>query len=201
MKKWAFFSGLIAVLCLICYFIGEIAAAPPINVQTSDLVGVWEANYSPDEFSFYDECVREEARGVREILILRSDGIYEQRIEKEGGILYLVEGRRWWIEQTDPSTVWLHLEKGIGYPYRIEDLCDCLSRGKTASDCEQEILAPCGIQTFNRVWSTAYFELHNEVILSIWRPFLARDIFLEYLLGDPDNPIEVRFHRIKTTPE
>lgn len=198
MRKNCLFLGLIGLflLCLLCYSIGEWASAPPIKVQISDLVGVWQANYFPDEFSFYDKCAREKVQGVREILILKEDGTYEQWVEKEGVIIASVKNRKWWIEQADKSTAWLHLEKGLYYPHWVVTFCNCLSSEKNTSHCEELARAPWHIMTFNRAMRAMEFNTSKEVVLSIRKPFLSMEIYIEYLLGDPDSPIEVVFRRV-----
>lgn len=188
----------IMLACFFCYWVAEITSAPPINVQASDLVGIWRADYSPDEFSYYDKCVREKTEGVREILILNEDGTYEQRVEKDSAIIHQVESQKWWIERTNPSSVWLHLEKGIGYPYWVEEFCSCLFLGDTPLSCERRASERWYISAFNRTMSSIEFYLSEEVVLSIWKPIFRREIILEYLLGDPDSPIEVQFHRLSS---
>lgn len=184
------------LMCLFCYWAAEITSAQPINVQASDLVGVWRADYSPDEFSFYDKCAREKTEGVREVLILKGDGAYDQRVEKGGGVIHQVEGQKWWIERTNPSSVWLHLEKGVGYPYWVFDFCNCLFLKGNPSVCEKRASGARHISAFNRIVDSIWFDTDEEVVLSIWKPIFRREIILEYLLGDADSPIEVQFHRL-----
>lgn len=184
--------------CFLCYWVAEITSAPPINVQASDLVGIWRADYSPDEFSYFyhDKCAREKTEGVREILILNEDGTYEQRVERGIAIIHQVEGQRWWIERTNPSSVWLHLKNGIGYPYWVDTFCHCLFSKGNSLVCERIASKRWHISTFNRTMSSIEFDTNEEAVLSIWKPIFGRNITLEYLLGDPDSPIEVQFHRL-----
>lgn len=184
-----FFPVLIlTVVCLLCYFTIEIIFSPWVSVQVSELVGIWQAEYNTDEFWF---CwPRRPQRVVREILILKEDGTYEQRIEDEGEIIR--QGHRWWIEKTGKSSVWLHLEKGIDYSSGI---VWCCYRDNISSDCSKKVPAPMISWEYNRVMDRLITSGEEEV-LSVWKPWPSRTIFLEHLLGDLDSPTVIRFQRV-----
>jgi len=157
------------LICLICALWWELGDVfPPINVQPSSLMGYWQAEYV---------CSAEKARIV-EVLALQDNYIYKQTIVKEEEIIYQIQGR-WRIERVAPRSVWLHLEGGRYY----------------VGECLESINSCRLVDTMDWSWHRVTFDTCRETVLSIWQPAFSRDVFLEYLLGDPDSPIVVRFAR------
>ncbi len=72
----------------------------------SDLVGVWEADYSL-------------ADGI-EILIFREDGTYQQVYEDHDGYLYVSSWNGWTVSQGADGRVWVYLEGGRWFPHGPE---------------------------------------------------------------------------------
>lgn len=204
--NWIGITGLCVFLCCagcaLAVHIGDMAAAPPINVQETDLMGVWKATYRPQEI--YDCCKTKDAKDViTETLALKADNTYEQRIEKGGSLLYCIEGRRWWIERVASNSVWLHLDGGRFYPLEIWHLCLCDSfqrdNATPPASCEMEY-QPIGITgMMDRSYHQVAFDISKEVVLSLYRPLFSKEVFLEYYVGDPDAPREIRFYRLDNT--
>jgi len=187
------------IFCFICYYIADITSAPLLNVQASDLVGVWEVYYSLARFpSSYVEskCLKEKTQEVREILILKENGFYEQRIEESGRSIYFVKNHRWWLKRTSRSGLWVYLEKGAFYPLLVYEFCTCLSFGEKLAVCEEKANLEKVTMTSNRVTEIIFFNPAEVAILSVWKPLFSREIFLEYSVGDPDAPIMIQLHRL-----
>lgn len=182
---------ILVVVCFLCYFTIEIIFSPWVSVQPSELVGIWQAEYNTDVFEISCWPGQTPQRVVRENLILKEDGTYEQRVEDEGEIIY--QGTRWWIEKTDRSSVWLHLERGLNYADRIVWCCE---HNDVSSDCPKTIPPRrMWFAEYNRVMS--YVRIRDEEeVLSVWKPWPSRTVFLEHLRGDLDAPIVIRFQRI-----
>lgn len=201
--KWVGVAGLFVFFCCVgcalSVYVSEMVAAPPVNVQEADLVGVWKASYKPQDF--YDFCDAENTV-ITEILTLKADSTYEQKIEKGDMLLYHIEGRRWWIDRVAPNSVRLHLEGGRFYPeeIRFSCLCDYIQRhgGTPPLSCERESQTVF-VGTMDRAHRPLFFDPSKEIILPLYRPLFSKEVFLEYLLGDPDDPTEVRFYRFGET--
>lgn len=206
--KWIGIVGLCVFLCCagcaLAVYIGDMATAPPINVQEADLIGVWKATYGPREIAD-GFCEAKEVKGaiITETLTLRADRTYEQKIEKGDALVHHIEGRRWWIERVASNSVWLHLDGGRFYPLEIWHLCLCDTFQRDGVTppalCEYQ---PRGVfGSMDRAYRHFSFDVSKEVILPLYRPLFSKAVFLEYCIGDPDFhfPCDIHFYRLDNT--
>ncbi len=203
--KWIGIAGLCVFLCcagcVLAVYIGDMAAAPPINVQETDLIGVWKATYRPREIACLYSCKVKDVV-ITETLTLRADKTYEQRIVEGDTLVHYIEDRRWYIERVASNSVWLHLDGGRFYPIEIRYLCWCdfWRHGATPPvSCETEYQPRGETSMMDRAYHQLSFNISKEVILSIYRPLFSKEVFLEYRLGDPNVSCDIRFHHLDTT--
>jgi hypothetical protein len=104
MRRGRALAGIrLAVIVLITAQCGTRFAVAPADLEASDLVGTWEAEYW---------------RSGLDRLILRENGTFKQiyRSCQVSDYVYETPWNEWWIDRLQDGRVWLHLE-GARYYY------------------------------------------------------------------------------------
>lgn len=164
------------LLVLISILVGcQSSQAKLADIQESDLVGTWRANYSESNADV-------DPTGV-EIIILRPDGTYQQMYKDGNGYMYESPWYKWYMD----ADKLIHLEGGRWYP-----------RGAR----EAEKLTNGAIESIVVRGKRVEVDLAEETLLIVYN-FIGEEIVLGHLhIGDPDGFGTVYFHRIDTiTPE
>lgn len=154
-------------------FGGAILSPPsPSKIETEDLVGIWQADYSENQLFSFDLSSHTSSRilGI-EILTLSADGTYRQMFIDIHGSVYTSPGSSWRFEDNE-----VHLEGGRYYPLGPED-AEGLAEGRIF------------IYFYDR-WGGSFSLDRSEVVLQVlYDARYPRGIILEYPpIGDPDSP-------------
>ncbi len=179
--------GLLAITS--CQVEGYVNPAP--TLQDSDLVGIWDANYS-----VYQDYDRDWAKTMGfETLTLRADGTYRQVYNDGKGHIREEKWKRWWVYRFPDGRVGLWLDGGCFFPLYIDMRLSPLT-------------TPCG--------EGIYYSTNNDGTghpLNLWEYGAGvllyvrvpvdepGEIHLRYPpVYDPDTPIIVTFRRLAVSP-
>lgn len=148
------------------------------TLDSSELEGVWVANYDRSEFE-QSGCIA--IPTGTETLTLRADGTYQQTYEDGYSYVFTSTWNSWYLDYSAGRYV-IHLEGGRFYPIGIED-AEALAEGRL-------------IYTNYGVWGDPLQLDGTEVVLYVgFNSSASGEMYLYYPpVCDLDSPVTVKFY-------